>query len=157
MTFDAYLAQQSWLPTVVGLQCASVDVDDEAGRLTLLFGEVEELEDDALLADRAISITGVWRVERGEAIWAGSGDQDLADRFERLQDLIGEELLAAEADPVAFDLMLRFSGELIVRCFPCEAAQFEDDLPDDEAGLLTAWWIDGRDMPEDWEAPNPNL
>lgn len=153
MTIYAFEAQETWLPTVIGMPCSAVEFDEEEGLLTLLFGQVQDLENGMLEADRAISVTGVWRVERDEEIIAGSGDLEDPGRAERLQGIVDKNLIQADVSHPGFDLALHLSGGYVVRCFPCDSLQYSEDPPEDE-DVFVAWWVDGVGVPDDWEEPN---
>lgn len=152
MTIYAFEAQESWLPTVIGMPCSAVEFDEDEGLLTLLFGRVNE-RGDVLEADRAVSLTGVWRVERGDEIIAASGDLEDPGRSERLQYLDGNNLIQADVSRPGFDLALHLSGGYVVRCFPCDSLQYSEDPPEGEE-IFVAWWVDGVGVPDDWEEPN---
>lgn len=153
MTIYAFEAQESWLPTAIGMPCTAVEFDEEDGLLTLLFGDVQELGEGLVEADRAISLTGVWRVERGGEILAASGDVEDATRTERLQFLVGNRLIQADVSHPGFDLALHMGGNYVVRCFPCDSLQYSEDPPEEEE-IFVAWWVDGVGVPDDWEQPN---
>ncbi len=150
MTIYAFEAQESWLPTVVGSICRAVEIDDET--LHLHFGTTQPDEDGVLTAERSISMHGVWRVEKEGDVVAGSGDLDVADIVSRLAVLSGAGLERYEISRPGFDLDLYFTGQLIVRAFPCDSREYaEDDDIDAEADLTVSWWVDGDGIPDDWE------
>lgn len=153
MTIYAFEAQESWLPTVIGMTCSAVEMEEDAGLLTLLFGQVEEIADDELEADRAISLAGVWRVEQGEEIIAASGDAEDEGRQERANRLVGARLVRLDVSHPGFDLALHLTDGLTVRCFPCDSLQYSEDPPENE-DIFVSWWVDGAGVPDDWEEPN---
>jgi hypothetical protein len=153
MTIYAFEAQESWLPTVIGMSCSAVEFDYEANTLALSFYRAEfGVETTSTEPQRMISISGVWRVEREEEVLAASGDVDDPDRESHLDRLIGRELVRADVSHPGYDLTLHLTGPYIVRCFPCDSLQFGDDPPDGE--VFVNWWVDGIGVPEDWEEPN---
>jgi len=153
MTIYAFEAQESWLPTAIGMSCSAVEFDYAANTLTLSF-----YRDDfgtattSLEPQRMISITGVWRVEQEDEVLAASGDVNDPEREAHLDRLIGRELVRADVSHPGYDLALHLTGPYIVRCFPCDALQFGDDPADGE--VFVTWWVDGFGVPEDWEEPN---
>lgn len=143
MTLLAYEAQESWLPTVAGMTCNGLQIDDDL--LLIHFGP----------PDRTITLHGTWRAERGDEVIAGSGDVDPDDIPEALQRLVGSTLQRTEVDRPGFDLTLHFNGGLTIRCFPCNSTQFAADSPEDDDDYLpVSWWIEGEDVPPDWETFN---
>lgn len=153
MTIFAFEAQESWLPTAIGMPCTAVEFDEAEALLTLLFGEVRDGPKGILEADRAISMTGVWRIEHEDEVIAGSGDLEDPDRALRLERLKDATLAQADVSHPGFDLALHLSNGVVVRCFPCDSLQYSEDPPEDE-GIFVAWWVDGVGVPEDWEEPN---
>ncbi len=153
MTIYAFEAQESWLPTAIGMACASVEFDQEANILTLLLYEARfGIETEYGEPERAISMSGIWRIEQEDTIIAASGDLNDPDRELHLDRLVGRELVRADVSHPGYDLSLHFTGPFIVRCFPCDAMQFNEDPTDDE--IFVSWWVDGIDVPDDWEEPN---
>lgn len=153
MTIFAFEAQESWLPTIIGMPCTAIEFDENDMLLTLLFGEVKDTPDGTLEAERAISMTGVWRVEHGEEIIAGSGDLEDPDRSQRLERMQNATLTRVDVSHPGFDLALHFSNGVVVRCFPCDSLQYSEDPPEGE-DIFVAWWVDGVGVPDDWEEPN---
>ena len=153
MTIYAFEAQETWLPTVTGLTCTSVDVDDAL--LQIHFGTLRVGDDGIIDAQRTISLYGVWRVERGEEIVAASGDQHDHDVATALAILEGATLEGFTVSHPGFDLELTFSGGIVARSFPCNSAEFAEDVPDDadEEAFLISWWVDGEGVADDWEEP----
>jgi hypothetical protein len=152
MTIYAYEAQTSWLPTALNRSCSVVEFDED-GLLNIHFGETQLDEEGYLEAERTISILGTWRLESGPVVAAASGDLDDPARVTNLDRLVGQTLVEAVAEPPGYDLTLTFSNELVVRCFPCAAVEFTEDIDDDDEAVIS-WWLDGVDMPDDWEEPN---
>ena len=149
MTIYAFEAQESWLPTVAGRVCSAVEVEDAT--LHLHFGSTQPDADGMLSAERTVSMHGVWRVEKTEEIVAGSGDMENTDVASRLAFIIGTTLERFEVSQPGFDLDLNFSGQIIVRSFPCNSREYveEDDIADDD--ITVSWWVDGIGVPDDWE------
>lgn len=153
MTIYAFEAQESWLPTAIGMSCSSVDFDFEANTLTLSFYRAEfGVETQASGPQRMISISGVWRIEQEDTVVAASGDINDPERGAHLDRLVGRELVRADVSHPGFDLALHLTGPYVVRCFPCDAMQFGDDPPGGD--IFVTWWVDGIGVPEDWEEPN---
>ena len=153
MTIYAFEAQESWLPTAIGMSCAAVDFDYEANTLTLSFYGAEfNVETQSREPERMISLSGVWRVEQDDTVLAASGDLNDPDRESHLDRLVGRELVRVDVSHPGYDLALHLTGPYIVRCFPCDSLQFGEDPPDDD--LYVSWWVDGVGVPEDWEEPN---
>lgn len=153
MTIYAFEAQESWLPTVIGMSCTSVEFDYDANTLMLFFNQPEfGLESRSAEAERMISLAGVWRVEREDEVLAASGDVDDPDRDSHLDRLVGRELVRVDVSHPGYDLALHLTGPYIVRCFPCDSLQFGEDPPEDD--MFVSWWVDGIGVPADWEEPN---
>ena len=153
MTIYAFEAQESWLPTAIGMSCSAVEFDMEGNVLVLEFYSPEfGVETESRDPDRIISISGVWRLEQEDTILAGSGDVDDPERSNRLDRLVGRELVRVDVSHPGYDLALHLTGPYIVRCFPCDSLQFGEDPPTD--GVFVSWWIDGAGVPDDWEEPN---
>jgi hypothetical protein len=153
MTIYAFEAQESWLPTVIGMSCTAVEFDYEANTLTLAFFKAEfDVETTSNEPQRMITLSGVWRIEQEDEVLAASGDVDDPERDAHLDRLVGRELVRVDVSRPGFDLALHLTGPYLVRCFPCDSQQFQDD-PDDE-GVFINWWVDGIDVPDDWEEPN---
>ncbi len=153
MTIYAFEAQESWLPTAIGMSCSAVEFDYENNTLTLAFYLSDFSHDTASMEpQRLISLAGVWRVEQDDDILAASGDVDDPERGAHLDRLVGRELVRADVSHPGYDLALHLTGPYIVRCFPCDALQFGDDPPGDD--VFVTWWVDGIGVPEDWEEPN---
>lgn len=148
MSIYAYEAQETWLPTVGGMTCSEVHVQETL--LQIHFGNIQHGNQDILDADRTISLYGVWRVEHRDAIVAGSGDLDEAATLSALSILKGTTLERFEVSKPGFDLDLHFSGGITVRCFPCDASEFDQDIQD-ETDFPISWWIDGIGVTDDWE------
>lgn len=154
MTIYAFEAQESWLPTAIGMTCSSVDLDLEAGSLSLAFYQARlDLDPDFVEPERAISISGVWRVEQEDEILAASGDVNDPERDARLDRLVGRDLVRVDVSHPGYDLALHMTGPIIVRCFPCDSLQFDEDPPEDDE-IFVSWWVDGIGVPNDWEEPN---
>jgi hypothetical protein len=153
MTIWAFEAQESWLPAAIGMPCSAVEIDEDEGLLSLLFGETFQGPAGALEAERVVSMLGVWRVEHGDEIIAASGDVDDSERRARLARLAGKTLIRVEVSRPGFDLALVFSEQLTARCFPCDSIQYEEDPPEDDE-VFVAWWVDGIGIPSDWEEAN---
>ena len=152
MTIYAFEAQETWLPTVTGLTCNAVEVDEET--LRLHFGSTRIAADGITDAERTIAMHGVWRVERGEEIVAGSGDLDGRAAQSRLSFLSGSTLERFEVSQPGFDLDLYFSGDVTVRCFPCDSQEYaEDEDIEEDDDVLVSWWVDGEGVSDDWEEP----
>jgi hypothetical protein len=147
MTMAAFEAQASWLPTVVGLACSAVRTDG-AQLLSLYFGELRETDDD-LDAQRVITLDGAWRVEHGETITAASEDPD-DEREDFLNALVGQRLQRCDVSRPGYDLALHFDDEHVVRCFPIDSLEYADEVDDPEDADIS-WWVDGDDVPDDWE------
>lgn len=155
MTIYAFEAQESWLPTAIGMSCSSVEFDYEANTLTLSFYRTAfgtESETRTTEPQRMISLAGIWRVENEDEVLAASGDVTDPEREAHLDRLVGRELVRADVSHPGYDLALHLTGPYIVRCFPCDSLQFGDDPPDDE--IFVSWWVDGVGVPTDWEEPN---
>lgn len=154
MTIYAFEAQESWLPTAIGLTCGSVEFDADTATLTItLYRASFEPNSEQAEPERAISITGVWRVEQEDTILAASGDLHDPEREALLDRLVGRELVRADVSHPGFDLALHFTGPFIVRGFPCDSLQFGEDPPEDD-DIYVSWWVDGIGVPDDWEEPN---
>jgi hypothetical protein len=154
MTIYAFEAQESWLPTAIGMSCSSITFDGESSTLTLtLYTATYDAEPDSVEPERAISLSGVWRIEQEDEILAASGDLNDPDRNSHLDRLVGRELVRADVSHPGYDLALHFTGPYIVRCFPCDAMQFGEDPPANDE-VFVSWWVDGIGVPEDWEEPN---
>jgi hypothetical protein len=148
MTVYAFEAQETWLPTVVGLSCTMVEVEDTL--LRLHFGPTQTVEDGLILAERTIVMYGVWRVEHGESIIVASGDLDSYDPASKLTIIHGATLERFDVSQPGFDLDLYFSGNITARCFPCDSSQYDEDMDDDDDYLIS-WWVDGRGVSDNWE------
>lgn len=147
MTQLAYEAQESWLPTIAGLTCNSMHIEDDM--LLIHFGPPNTTN-----AHRTITLHGTWRAERADEVIAGSGDVDPVNIPDALLRVVGSTLQRAEVDRPGFDLALHFTGGLIIRSFPCDSTQFTADFPDDDDHLPVSWWVEGDDVPPDWETFN---
>ncbi|CAN5618103.1 hypothetical protein BH23CHL2_BH23CHL2_24860 [soil metagenome] len=153
MTIYAFEAQESWLPTVIGMSCTAIDYDYEANALTLSFNRAGYgAESGSLEAERMISLSGVWRLEQEDEVLAASGDVEDPERQAHLERLTGRELVRVDVSHPGYDLVLHLTGPYIVRCFPCDSLQFGEDPPDDD--VYVSWWVDGVGVPQDWEEPN---
>lgn len=153
MTIYAFEAQESWLPTVIGMSCTAIDYDYEANALTLSFNQAGHgVETGSLEPERMISLSGVWRLEQEDDVLAASGDVEDPERQAHLERLTGRELVRVDVSHPGYDLALHLTGPYIVRCFPCDSLQFGEDPPDDD--VYVSWWVDGVGVPEDWEEPN---
>lgn len=153
MTIYAFEAQESWLPTAIGMSCTSVEFDYDANTLVLSFYRAEfGRETRTVEPERMISLSGVWRVEREDEVLAASGDVEDPDRESHLDRLVGRELVRVDVSHPGYDLALHLTGPYIVRCFPCDSLQFGEDPPEDE--MFVSWWVDGIGVPSDWEEPN---
>lgn len=153
MTIYAFEAQESWLPTAIGMSCSDVDYDHETNTLTLSFYRSDfGVEAGPSEPQRLISLTGVWRLEQEDGVLAASGDLDDPERASHLDRLVGRELVRADVSHPGYDLALHLTGPYILRCFPCDALQFGDDPPGGE--VFVSWWVDGIGVPGDWEEPN---
>lgn len=150
MTIYAFEAQESWLPTVAGLVCSTVEFEDTL--LRLHFGTIHTSPDGAIEAQRTIVLYGVWRVEQGDSIVAASGDLDSLDLNTALTVIHDKTLERYDVSQPGFDLDLYFSGNVTVRCFPCDTAQFDEDIDEDD-DVLISWWVDGDGVSDDWEEP----
>lgn len=151
MTQLAYEAQESWLPTITGMTCNAMLVADES--LFIHFGPPPVDGEDSVDAHRTITLHGVWRAEQGDNVIAGSGDIDQNAVPDALRRLVGSTLERTEVDHPGYDLALHFSAGLTLRCFPCDSTQFAEAFPeDDDDHLPVSWWIEGDDVPPDWEA-----
>ncbi len=151
MTQLAYEAQESWLPTVTGMTCNAMLIDEDS--LLIHFGPPRVEGEDTVDARRTITLHGVWRVEQGDNVIAGSGDIDQNAIPETVRQLVGATLERVEVDHPGFDLALHFNGGLTIRCFPCDSTQFAAEFPeDDDDHLPVSWWVEGDDVPSDWEA-----
>lgn len=154
MTIYAYEAQESWLPTAIGMTCGGVEFDAETATLTLsLYTATFDDENASDEPERAISISGVWRIEQEDTILAASGDLNDPEREAHLDRLVGRELVRADVSRPGFDIALHLTGPFIVRGFPCDSLQFGEDPPEDD-DVFVSWWVDGIGVPEDWETPN---
>jgi hypothetical protein len=154
MTIYAFEAQESWLPTAIGMTCSSISFDEESSTLSLtLYTALYDIEPDAVEPERAISMSGVWRIEQEDEILAASGDLNDPERDVRMDRLVGRELVRADVSHPGYDLSLHFTGPYILRCFPCDSMQFGEDPPD-SGEVFVSWWVDGIGVPEDWEEPN---
>ncbi|RIK46476.1 MAG: hypothetical protein DCC58_03020 [Chloroflexi bacterium] len=149
MTIAAFEAQASWLPTVVGMDCALVR-QDEHGLVSLYFGELRESADGEPDAERVISFDGAWRLEQGAAVLAGS-DDPFDEREELLEELEGKSLEGFEVSRPGFDLTLRMSDGYVVRCFPIDSLEFAEEV-DDPDDAEVSWWVSGDGVPDDWES-----
>lgn len=152
MTIFAFEAQESWLQTVTGMICSAVEVAD--GTLHLHFGATQRDEDGMLEADRTISMHGVWRVERAGRIVLASGDLGPGDDESKLMFITGTPLEGFEVSQPGYDLDLFLGSGVIVRSFPCNTREYAgDDEIDDDTDLTVTWWVDGLNIPDDWEEP----
>lgn len=153
MTIYAFEAQESWLPTVIGMSCTAIDYDYEANALTLSFNRAGYgVESGSLESERMISLAGVWRLEQEDEVLAASGDVEDPERQAHLERLTGRELVRVDVSHPGYDLALHLTGPYVVRCFPCDSLQFGEDPPDDD--VYVSWWVDGVGVPQDWEEPN---
>lgn len=148
MTVAAFEAQATWLPLVVGMQCAAVS-SDGASMLSLYFGEVTESFDGEIEAEKTITVDGAWRVERGNEIIAGSADPD-EERTEMLAALVGSSLERFEVVRPGYDLSLFLSGSIVVRCFPVDSMEYAEAVEDPE-DVEVSWWVTGEGIADDWE------
>ncbi len=154
MTIYAFEAQESWLPTAIGMTCSSITFDKESSTLTLtLYTARYDSEPDFVEPERAISMSGVWRIEQEDDILAASGDINDPDRDDHMDRLVGRELVRADVSHPGYDLTLHFTGPYLVRCFPCDSMQFSEDPPGND-DIFVSWWVDGVGVPGDWEEPN---
>lgn len=147
MTLLAYEAQESWLPVITGMTCSAILVEEDS--LLLHFGPAPDSD-----IRRTIVLHGTWRAERGNAVIAGSGDIDPDAIPDDLQQLVGNTLERTAVDHPGFELALYFSNGCTLRSFPCDSNQFAAELADDEDDeyLPVSWWVEGDDIPVDWEA-----
>jgi len=152
MTIYAFEAQETWLPTAIGMICSAVELDEE-GSLLLHFGETQTSPEGHLEAERTIALAGVWRVERADEVRAASGDSDDELSREQLKPLVGALLQRVQVSHPGFDLTLELSEEHVVRGFPCDSREFAEEVAGDEEAVI-AWWVDGIGIPDDWETPN---
>jgi hypothetical protein len=152
MTIYAFEAQETWLPSVIGMICSAVELDDE-DTLLLHFGATQTAPDGQLEAERTISLAGVWRVERADEVRAASGDNEDDASRENLKPLVGTLLQRVQVSHPGFDLTLELSEGHVVRCFPCDSGEFAEEVEGDEEAII-AWWVDGIGIPDDWEEPN---
>ena len=150
MSIYAYQAQETWLPTVTGRTCSRIDVQEVL--LQIHFGNLKDAGDGLVDAERTISLYGVWRVEHLDNVIAGAGDLDEVQTGDALKVIIGTTLERVEVSKPGFDLDLHFSGGITVRCFPCDASEFVEDI-DEEADFPISWWVDGIGVTNDWEEP----
>lgn len=148
MTVTAFEAQATWLPVVVGMQCAAVG-GDGLMMLSLHFGDVTESFDGEIDAERTITVDGSWRIERGNEVIAGSADPD-DERMDSVGTLVGRSLERFEVVRPGYDLSLFFSDGSVVRCFPVDSMEYAEDVEDPE-DVEVSWWVTGRDIPDDWE------
>ena len=153
MTIYAFEAQESWLPTVIGMSCAAVEYDADEATVSLSFYRPEfGMETEAFEPERIISVSGVWRLEQENEILAASGDVVDHERPSHLDRVVGRELVRVDVSHPGYDLALHLTGPYILRCFPCDTTQFLEDPPDD--GVYVNWWVEGVGIPVDWEEPN---
>jgi hypothetical protein len=150
VTIAAFEAQATWLPLVVGMQCSAVS-SDGGSMLSLYFGEVTESFDGEIDAERTITVDGAWRIEQGSEVIAGSSDPD-EERTDALASVIGASLEHFDVSRPGYDLTLFLSNGIVVRCFPVDSIQYADAVEDPE-DVEVAWWVTGRDIPDDWETP----
>ncbi len=150
MTIAAFEAQATWLPLVVGMQCAAVS-SDGATMLSVYFGEVTESFDGEIDAERSITVEGSWRIEHGNDIIAGSADPD-EERADSVAALVGTTLERFEVVRPGYDLSLFFTDGLVLRCFPVDSMEYADAVEDPE-DVEVSWWVTGRDIADDWETP----
>lgn len=150
MTIAAFEAQATWLPLVVGMQCSAVSCDG-AMMLSLYFGEVTESFDGEIDAERTVTVDGAWRIEQENEIVAGSADPD-EERAEVLSIVVGASLERFEVTRPGYDLALYLSNSIVIRCFPIDSIQYADAVEDPE-DVEVAWWVTGKDVPDDWETP----
>jgi hypothetical protein len=148
MTVAAFEAQATWLPLVVGMQCAAVS-SDGAAMLSLHFGDVTETFDGEIEAERSITVSGAWRIERGNEIVAASADPD-DERTNMLADLVGASLERFEVSRPGYDLSLYLSDSVIVRCFPVDSMEYAEAVEDPE-DVEVSWWVTGLGIADDWE------
>ena len=151
MSIYAYEAQETWLPTVIGLTCSGLHVQETL--LQIHFGNLHRGDQGILDADRTISLYGVWRVEHRDNVAAGSGDLDETATLAALSILKNTNLERFEVGKPGFDLDLYFSGGITVHCFPCDSSEFDSDIEDD-TDFPISWWIDGIGVTDDWEEPH---
>jgi hypothetical protein len=149
VTIFAFEAQESWLQTVAGKVCSAVEVEEAT--LHLHFGATQPDENAMLTAERTVSMHGVWRIERAEELVAGSGDLETNGAASRLAFITGATLERFEVSQPGFDLDLFFSGQVVVRSFPCNAREYAEDDIEDDTDITVSWWIDGVGVPDDWE------
>lgn len=140
MTIAAFEAQASWLPRVVGRVCTASSTDGEQ-MLALEFNSDE--------GQLSILMDGAWRIEVDAQIVAGSSDPD-DERQDALDTLAGATLEAADVERPGYDLRLRLSGNIIIRCFPIDSLQYADEVEDPE-DTEVAWWVSGDGIADDWE------
>ena len=148
MTVAAFEAQATWLPLVVGMQCAAVS-SDGATMLSLYFGDVTDSFDGEIEAERTITVDGAWRIERGREIIAGSADPD-EERTEMLAALVGASLERFEVARPGYDLSLYLSDSIVVRCFPVDSMEYAEAVEDPE-DVEVSWWVTGQGISDDWE------
>ncbi len=141
MTIAAFEAQTSWLPRVVGRVCTASSTDGEQ-MLALEFNTEE--------GQLSILMDGAWRIEANQRIVAGSSDPD-EERQEALDSLAGATLEAAEVELPGYDLRLRLSGNIVIRCFPIDSLQYAEEVEDAEDSEV-AWWVSGDGIADDWES-----
>src|SRR5207244_3136621 len=98
---------------------------------------------------RVISVSGAWRLEQGQQVLAGANDPD-DEREEYLESLLGQPLERFEVTRPGYDLFLFFAGDLTLRCFPVDSLEYADEVEDDEE-VEISWWVDGDNVPDDWE------
>ena len=150
MTIAAFEAQATWLPLVVGMQCAAVS-SDGATMLSLYFGDVTESFDGEIDAERTITVEGSWRIERGNEIIAASADPD-EERTDSIASLVGASLERFEVTRPGYDLALYLSDSTVLRCFPVDSMEYAEAVEDPE-DVEVSWWVTGRDIADDWETP----
>ena len=153
MTIFAFEAQESWLPTVIGMSCNAIEFESDDAVLSLAFYRPEfGVETESTEPERIVSVSGVWRIEQEDEVLAASGDVVDPDRQSHLDRLIGRELVRVDVSHPGYDLALHLTGPYVVRCFPCDTTQFLEDPVED--GIYVSWWVEGVGIPADWEEPN---
>ena len=150
MSIYAYEAQETWLPTVAGLTCSDIHVQEAL--LQIHFGDLLPGPDDTIDAERTISMYGVWRVQHQDTIIAGSGDLDETSTSFALELLKNVTLERFDVARPGFDLTLHFSGGVMIRSFPCDSNEFEENI-EEETDFPISWWVDGLGVTDDWEEP----
>ena len=151
MTIAAFEAQASWVATIVGLPCSAVRTDGER-MLSLHFGEHSETFEGDIEAERTITLDGAWRVEHGNEVVAAAADPD-DERAESLEQLVGQTLARFEVARPGYDLSLFLTDDFVVRCFPIDSIEHQDEV-DDPEDIEVSWWVTGRGVPDDWETPH---